>query len=104
WFYTCLWPKGNYANRFIDLPLIKTRLIHWINHKYAIDGYLHWGFNWWTEEPFAETTFINDTGGNLLPGGDSWIVYPGYLSSIAPFAWKPCGTASTITPYWKCSR
>src|SRR5690606_21353076 len=78
WFYTCLWPKGNYANRFIDLPLIKTRLIHWINHKYAIDGYLHWGFNWWTEEPFAETTFINDTGGNLLPGGDSWIVYPGY--------------------------
>ncbi len=78
WFYTCLWPRGNYANRFIDLPLIKTRLIHWINHKYRIDGYLHWGFNWWTDDPFAETTFINDSGGNLLPAGDSWIVYPGY--------------------------
>ncbi|MGC4232076.1 MAG: DUF4091 domain-containing protein [Niabella sp.] len=78
WFYTCLWPKGNYANRFIDLPLIKTRLLHWINYKYDIDGYLHWGFNWWTDDPFAETTFINDAGGNLLPGGDSWIVYPGY--------------------------
>lgn len=78
WFYTCLWPRGNYANRFIDLPLIKTRLLHWINYKYDIDGYLHWGFNWWTNDPFAETTFINDAGGNLLPGGDSWIVYPGY--------------------------
>jgi len=78
WFYTCLWPRGNYANRFIDLPLIKTRLLHWINYKYGIDGYLHWGFNWWTDEPFAETTFINDAGGNLLPAGDSWIVYPGY--------------------------
>lgn len=78
WFYTCLWPRYNYANRFIDLPLIKTRLIHWINYKYDIDGYLHWGFNWWTDAPFEETSFINDPYGNLLPGGDSWIVYPGY--------------------------
>ncbi|MBX2922520.1 MAG: DUF4091 domain-containing protein [Chitinophagaceae bacterium] len=77
WFYTCLWPRGNYANRFIDLPLIKTRLLHWINYKYDIDGYLHWGFNWWTDDPFAETTFINSPTGNLLPAGDSWIVYPG---------------------------
>lgn len=78
WFYTCLSPRGNYANRFIDLPLIKTRLIHWINYKYQIDGYLHWGFNYWNEEPFEETTGINSEGGNILPTGDSWIVYPGY--------------------------
>lgn len=78
WFYTCLSPRGNYANRFIDLPLIKTRLLHWINYKYNIKGYLHWGFNYWNDDPFGETTGINSEGGNVLPTGDSWIVYPGY--------------------------
>jgi len=78
WFYTCLAPKGNYANRFIDLPLIKTRLLHWINYKYQVEGYLHWGFNWWNDEPFMESTNTNDEGGNFLPAGDGWIVYPGY--------------------------
>lgn len=78
WFYTCLAPKGNFANRFLDLPLIKTRLLHWINFKYGITGYLHWGFNMWNQHPFEETTDINLESGNILPGGDSWIVYPGY--------------------------
>ena len=78
WFYTCLNPKGNYANRFIDLPLIKTRLLHWVNYKYNIEGYLHWGFNWWNDEPWVETTDAHESGGNFLPTGDAWIVYPGY--------------------------
>lgn len=78
WYYTCLGPKGNYANRFLDLPLIKTRLLHWINFKYGITGYLHWGLNVWNENPFEESTSINKESGNVLPGGDSWIVYPSY--------------------------
>ncbi|MBA7572090.1 hypothetical protein ES708_13865 [subsurface metagenome] len=28
WFYTCLAPQENYANRFIQQPLIKTRILH----------------------------------------------------------------------------
>lgn len=79
WFYTCLAPQGNFANRFIRLPLIKTRLLHWINFRYGITGYLHWGFNQWHNiHPFEETTGINMESGNVLPGGDSYIVYPGY--------------------------
>lgn len=78
WFYTCLAPKGEYANRFIELPLIKTRLLHWINYRYGITGYLHWGFNYWNDDPWNETTGIITESGNILPGGDSWIVYPGY--------------------------
>ncbi|SUJ01440.1 Uncharacterised protein [Sphingobacterium spiritivorum] len=79
WFYTCLSPRDNYANRFLDQPLIKTRLLHWINYKYGIKGYLHWGLNYWNDDPYKETTGINSEGGNILPAGDSWIVYPGYL-------------------------
>ncbi|MEN7547667.1 glycoside hydrolase domain-containing protein [Rapidithrix thailandica] len=78
WYYTCLAPQGNYANRFIELPLIKTRILHWINFKYDIPGYLHWGLNFWDEnqDPYGETSGIIIESGNTLPGGDAWIVYP----------------------------
>lgn len=85
WFYTCLSPKGEYVNRFIELPLLRTRYMHWLNFKYEIPGYLHWGLNWWNSDPFEEQTGIQYEGGNILPGGDSWIIYPDngrILSSI----------------------
>ena len=77
WFYTCLAPQGNYANRFLEQPLLKTRLLHWINFRFGATGYLHWGFHDWKGDPWVETTSINTEGGNILPGGDSWLVYPG---------------------------
>ena len=82
WFYTCLAPQGEYANRFIELPLLKTRILHWINYRYAIPGYLHWGLNFWRGDPFDETTGIIVESGNVLPGGDAWIVYPGYRTLL----------------------
>lgn len=77
WFYTCVFPQGEYANRFIELPLIKTRLLHWINFRYGVTGYLHWGYNHWTaQSPFTHTTRPHG-GPPYLPAGDAWIVYPG---------------------------
>jgi hypothetical protein len=77
WFYTCLNPKFEYVNRFIELPLLRTRYVHWLNFKYNIPGYLHWGLNYWSlGDPFGEQTGIQYEGGNVLPGGDSWIIYP----------------------------
>ena len=72
WFYTCCAPQGNYANRFLELPLIQTRLLHWLNYRYGATGYLHWGFNWW------QGNKTNDASGDGIswPGGDAWIVYP----------------------------
>lgn len=71
WFYTCLSPRGKYMNRFLDYPLLKTRLLHWMNFKYDLTGYLHWGFNSWRGDPFT------DLQSDWLPPGDSHIVYPG---------------------------
>jgi len=77
WFYTCVFPQGEYANRFIEQPLIKTRLLHWINYRYGVTGYLHWGYNHWTaDSPFTHTTRPHG-GPEYLPAGDPWIVYPG---------------------------
>ncbi len=86
WFYTCLAPKGEWANRFVELPLIKTRLLHWVNYKYSIPGYLHWGFNYWgsnsgivtAENPYDDVSGMIVSSGNILPGGDCWISYPAY--------------------------
>ena len=94
WFYTCLAPQGDFANRFLEQPLIKTRLIHWLNFKYGATGYLHWGFNQWFtgNDPYKETTRMNEEGGNTLPGGDSWIVYPNNGKLYGPSVWKLCAT------------
>ena len=84
WFYTCLAPKGKYMNRFVDYPLIDVRLLHWVNFKYDLPGYLHWGFNYYQADPFKDLE-PDWGGGNCLPPGDSHIVYPGLrgpLSSI----------------------
>jgi len=77
WFYTCVFPQGEYANRFIEQPLLKTRILHWINYRYGVTGYLHWGYNHWTpDSPFTHTTRPHG-GPPYLPAGDPWIVYPG---------------------------
>lgn len=82
WFYTCCHPRGLYANRFIDYPLIKTRLLHWMNYLYDARGYLHWGPNRWNERPF-EDPVVDD-----LPPGDAWIVYPGEDGPLSSVRWE----------------
>ena len=70
WFYTCCNPQNNYANRFLEQPLVQTRFLHWINYRYGATGYLHWGFNWWESE--TNDAHIKHT----WPAGDAWIIYP----------------------------
>jgi hypothetical protein len=75
WYYICLDPRGKYLNRFIDFPLIKVRLLPWLNYRYRLTGYLHWGGNFWTDRPF-ENLQPDWGGGFVLPAGDNAIVYP----------------------------
>ncbi len=80
WFYTCCGPSGFTLNRFIDTELLRTRLLHWANWRYRLDGYLHWGLNQIIEEqdPFENTCPPHGPYKNFhLPPGDSHIIYPG---------------------------
>lgn len=80
WFYTCCGPSGFNLNRFIDTELLRTRLLHWANWRYRLDGYLHWGLNQIIEEqdPFENTCPPHGPYKDFhLPPGDSHIVYPG---------------------------
>jgi hypothetical protein len=76
WFYTCLFPNKRYLNRLIDYPLLKVRLLHWLNYRYGFTGFLHWGWNFWTPEPVKDTQPVIDANTQLLPPGDAFIVYP----------------------------
>ncbi len=75
WYYICLDPRGKYLNRFIDFPTLKVRLLPWLNYRYGLTGYLHWGGNFWTDRPF-ENVQPDWGGGFVLPAGDDAIVYP----------------------------
>jgi hypothetical protein len=77
WFYTVgIFQGGVYPNKTADVPLIQSRVLHWFNYRFDLKGYLHWGFNSWTDDPFE------------APGqhrGDGWHVYPkkgGLLDSL----------------------
>ncbi len=78
WFYTCLFPTGKYANRFIDFSLVKTRLLQWFNCRYDLPGVLHWGGNYWSPDPMNDTQPAIGSGwaASLLPSGDAFITYP----------------------------
>lgn len=81
WFYTCCAPSGRTLNRFIDTELLRTRLLHWANWRYRLDGYLHWGLNQVIPEqdPFENTCPPHGPYRNFhLPPGDSHILYPGH--------------------------
>lgn len=81
WFYTCVVPQGPYPNRLIQNRLIDTRVLHWINRRYHMPGYLHWAVNFWNDKPFEDAEADPSYHGHL-PAGDMWIMYPGPLSSI----------------------
>jgi hypothetical protein len=76
WFYTCLFPRQRYLNRLMDYPLLKVRLLHWLNFRYNLTGFLHWGGNYWTPEPRLDTQPVIDNNTELLPSGDAFILYP----------------------------
>jgi hypothetical protein len=89
WYYTSWAPEGEYANRTIQLPLIKTRLLPWINYRYGVTGFLHWGYNFWKKDPDPQKVIeaAYGTGRPDAVAGDAWIVYPrrnglGVISSI----------------------
>jgi len=80
WFYSCCGPRGPALNRFLDFPLIRTRLIHWLNFVYDVPGYLHWGLNMYLDgqDPFKQS--VNPFGPAChckLPPGDMHVVWPG---------------------------
>jgi len=103
WWYTCCGPAGRFANRFVQSPLLNTRMLHWQSFAYAISGYLHWGYNFWhrTRQNASGWPGINTYADHQLLNpyrehpahwavGDTCIVYP------PPKWWQDLGPVSSL--------
>lgn len=79
WLYTCGFPAGKMMNRVMDLPLTASRLPMWLCVLYGCKGFLHWGYNVHTAEPFGITCYTLDPANPDIayPAGNAHIVYPG---------------------------
>ncbi|MBQ4051313.1 MAG: DUF4091 domain-containing protein [Oscillospiraceae bacterium] len=79
WVYNCVAQWNKVANRFIAMPSYRNRIMAEQLYKYDVDGFLHWGYNFYNAigsayktDPFGST----DCGGGY-PAGDPFSVYPG---------------------------
>ncbi len=77
--YNCCNPSwGNYSNRFLSMPLHRTRIIGVQLYQTGVQGYLHWGYNFYNARlSVGEINPYSNTDANAgFPSGDGFIVYP----------------------------
>ena|GEM_PF-6182592 len=88
WWYICMYPypgKLPCPNVYIDEPAIDLRIVHWMEYKFGVTGYLYWGVNYW--EP-AQKHVVNEIGksgildwktteGTIMGNGEGYFFYPG---------------------------
>ncbi len=79
WAYYCCAQGVDVSNRFFAMPSCRNRILGVQLYLYAVEGFLHWGYNFYNTrfsakkiDPFA----VTDCGENF-PSGDAFLVYPG---------------------------
>lgn len=79
WTYYCVSQQQEVSNRFFAFPSARNRILGLQLYKYDIEGFLHWGFNFWYSQ-FSKKVInpfeVTDAGGGFA-SGDAFLVYPG---------------------------
>ena len=80
WAYYCCGECSRVSNRLIAMPSARNRSIGMQLYKYDIVGFLHWGFNFYSNQNSSNCTepYTDVCGDSWVPGGDSLSVYPGH--------------------------
>ena len=78
WTYYCCSQAVGVSNRFIAMPLWRTRSIGLQLYKYNIVGFLHWGYNFYNNmhSRDAINPYLDTCAGYTFPAGDAFSVYP----------------------------
>lgn len=79
WGYYCCGPTQVMTNRFLQMPLCRTRAMGLQWWKYQLEGFLHWGYNFYnTVHSVAPINpYLDTEAGGAFPAGDPFLVYPG---------------------------
>lgn len=79
WVYYCGGGKDGVSDRSVSMPSIRTRILGTQLYYYNIEGFLHWGYNFYNSCRSYNTLdpFGYPDGGYFTPSGDCFLVYPG---------------------------
>lgn len=79
WTYYCCAQHTDVSNRFMALPSFRNRILGVQLFSYNIEGFLHWGYNFWNTHLSKEAInpFMVTDAGMTFPSGDPFLVYPG---------------------------
>lgn len=79
WAYYCGGGRAGVSDRSISMPAHRTRMLGVQLYYYNIEGFLHWGYNFYNSR-FSHTVldpYGNTEGCYFSPAGDAFLVYPG---------------------------
>lgn len=77
-YYCCEEMYDHLSNRFLNHPLLRTRVIGAQLYLNGARGFLHWSLNYWydiAKWQMVDTRYVAN-GNSSLPSGDCFIVYP----------------------------
>nr|WP_312880460.1 DUF4091 domain-containing protein [Paenibacillus phytorum] len=79
WTYYCCSQYKSVSNRFFCFPSARNRIIGMQMFKYQIEGFLHWGYNFWNSQYSirAIDPYRTTDADEAFPSGDAFVVYPG---------------------------
>ncbi len=79
WGYYCTGQCREVSNRFIVQPGYRTRILGAQMYKYRLDGFLHWGYNFYNSEKslYPIDPYRCTDASGAFPSGDPFLVYPG---------------------------
>ena len=78
WAYYCTAQAVDTPNRFIAMPSARSRIMGVLMYYHGIEGFLHWGFNFYNSQCSVEhiDPFQVTDAGEAFPSGDPFLVYP----------------------------
>lgn len=78
WTYYCVSQPLEVSNRYISMPLWRTRSIGMQIYKYNVKGFLHWGYNFYNNQYSVNpiNPYSEPCADFVFPAGDAFSVYP----------------------------
>jgi hypothetical protein len=79
WVYYCSGQILKVSNRFMAMPSFRNRVIGIQLYKFRIEGFLHWGYNFYNSQYSrkAINPYEITDADYAFPSGDAFLVYPG---------------------------
>ncbi|MDQ6421340.1 DUF4091 domain-containing protein [Paenibacillus sp. LHD-117] len=90
WTYYCCAQHRDVSNRFFAMPSARNRIIGMQMYKFGIQGFLHWGYNFWYSQGArrAVDPYKVTDADCAFASGDAFVVYPGPDGPIDSIRWE----------------